>query len=260
MAMGIRKHDEQAREIIEEFYNGPVSQIAVFYGLRGNLRQVFADYRMYQRKAVHVDLGYWNRTEGGKLYGYHKVTVNNRHPTAYFQNKRHPHDRFSKLGLQIKPWRTNGEHILVAGMGPKAADVEGFAPNQWEKDAVAKLRMHTDRPIIYRPKPSWHHPEPIDGTMLSPNNQPLEEVLRKCHAVVSHHSNVCVDALIEGVPVFCVKGVAVTMGLNDISKIEEPLIPDGREQWAADIAYCQWRPDEMKEGLVWRHLKNEGLI
>jgi len=145
-------------------------------------------------------------------------------------------------------------------MGAKAADCEGFATHEWELGAVAAIQQHTDRTIIYRPKPSWRNPEPIDGTIFSPRTQPLMEVLENCHAVVSHHSNVCIDAILEGVPSFCAQGVALPMSRSDLSQIESPIYPDGREQWAADIAYTQWRPDEMRDGLVWRYLKDEGII
>jgi len=260
MAAGIRACGDEAQEIREEFYNGPTAHVAVFYGLRGNCRQAFNDYRNSGRRAVYIDLGYWGRTDGGKLSGYHKIAVNGRHPTAYFQKKQHKEDRFRRFGLSVKPWQKEGKYVLLAGMGAKAADFEGFATHEWELDAVAKIRQFTQRPIIYRPKPSWRNPEPIDGTFFSPRTQPLQDVLRVCHCVVSHHSNVCIDALLEGVPSFCVQGVAVPMSLQDIVRIEDPVYPNGREQWAADIAYTQWRPDEMRQGLAWQYLKGEGLV
>jgi len=260
MAEGIRRCGDQVREIREEFYNGPDFDVAVFYGLYGKLRQAFVDYRRTGKKAVYIDLGYWKRTEGGKLYGYHKIAVNSRHPTAYFQNRPYPEDRFNRLGVKIEPWKKEGRHILVAGMGAKAAEVEGFRPNQWEEAAVREIRRYTDRPIVYRPKPSWNNPTRIEGTIFSGKEQRLEDVLADCHAVVSHHSNVCVDALCSGVPSFCWHGVATALSLKELSLIESPIYPDGREQWAANIAYTQWRPDEMKSGAAWRYLKDEGII
>lgn len=259
MDAGIKLCGDSTHFIAEEFYNGPTKDAAVFYGLHGRLRQAFIEYRR-DRKAVYIDLGYWNRTEGGKLYGYHKISVNGRHPTAYFQHRAYPDDRIRHLGVHIKPWQPGGRHILVAGMGAKAALVEGFKPLEWEMAAVRELSRHTDRPLIYRPKPSWNSEERISGTIFSGKEQRLEEVLKDCHAVVSHHSNVCVDALVEGIPVFCFHGVASVMGLKELSMIENPIYPDGREQWAANIAYTQWRPDEMKTGAAWRYLKDEGIV
>lgn len=261
MCEGVRHCGTQVHEIMEEYYSGVHYDVAIFYGLFGKCRQAFNDYRKAGKKAVYVDLGYWGRTEGGKLYGYHKVSVNDRHPTAYFQNRLHSADRFSRFGLEIKPWRKDGRHILVAGMGIKAASVEGFPDGHaWEHKVVEELRRHTDRTIIYRPKPSWGGATGIPGTVFSPREQRLEEVLRDCWAVVTHHSNVACDALLEGIPVFCEQGVAKPMGHADLAKIETPLYPDWRSQWAWDVAYCQWTPSEMRSGEVWRHLKNEGLV
>jgi hypothetical protein len=248
------------KRISEQFYHGPDSDVAVFYGLFGRLRDAFVEYRRVGKKAIYVDLGYWDRVRGGKLSGYHKVSVNARHPTAYFQNRPFPHDRRRNLGIKIEPWKKGGKHILIAGMGAKAAAVEGFKPNQWEEAAVRELRKHTERDIIYRPKPSWNAPTQIPGTIYSPREQPLEEVLKDCHATVSHHSNVCVDGLVAGIPAFCFHGVASVMGPQDLSKIETPHYPDDREQWADNIAYTQWTPNEMALGMVWRHLLHEGII
>lgn len=260
MSEGINRFGDNSSIIKEEFYCGANKDAAVFYGLYGKLRNAFIDYKRSAKKAVYIDLGYWSRTEGGKLYGYHKISINNRHPTAYFQKRAYPGDRFKRLGLDIKPWNKTGTHILVAGMGAKAADVEGFKPSEWESAAVRELRRFTDRPIIYRPKPSWKHALPIEGSILSPPSQRLDEVLQNCFAVVAHHSNVCVDALLEGIPVFCFHGVASLMGLKEIAKIEAPIYPDGRYEWACNVAYTQWRPDEMKRGEAWRYLRSEGIV
>lgn len=260
MLEGIAACGDRVVEIRDEFYQGPNHPVAVFYGLKGRCAQAFSDYRHHNKPVVYIDLGYWGRVEGGKLYGFHKLAVGARHPTDYFQRVKHTPNRFHHHGLRIKPWQREGRHILVAGMGAKAAAFEGFRPTEWEQKAVDELRKHTDRPIIYRPKPSWHYPEGIEGTLLSTKEQPLADVLQNCHAVVSHHSNVCVDALVEGVPVFCWEGVASVMGLKDLSLIETPVYPDGREQWCADVAWTQWSVAEMRSGAAWRYLKSEGLV
>lgn len=257
---GIRICGDGARHSMEEYYNGPTVDVAAFYGLYGKIREAFTHYRKPPRKAVYVDLGYWKRTEGGKLTGYHKIAVNSRHPTAYFQNRDYPSIRFKMMGVPIKPWNKTGRHILVAGMGAKAADVEGFKPTQWEEAAIREIRRYTDRPIIYRPKPSWRNCTEIEGTIFSGKDQRLEEVLEDCHAVVSHHSNVCVDAILAGIPSFCWHGVATPMSLRELALIESPIYPDGREQWAYNIAWTQWTPAEIKSGAAWRYLKDEGIL
>lgn len=256
MYAGIRAMGHRARLLPETAYQGPEHDVAVFYGYTATLRRVMADYRASGRKAVYIDLGYWGR-EGQR--GYHKVVVNARHPTEYFQNRKHDDSRLGRFGLSPKRWR-EGRHILLAGMGDKAAGAEGFRVEAFERDAIAALRHVTDRPIIYRPKPSWLMAQPIDGTIYSPKSHDLNAIMAGAHAVVTHHSNVAVEGLIAGVPAFCWKGVATPLALQDLARIEVPLYPDGREQWAADVAWTQWSIDEMDRGLAWRYLKDEGLV
>jgi hypothetical protein len=233
----------------------------VFYGLEGHLPALFAD-ALERSTVVCVDLGYWNRREGGRYLGYHKVVVNARHPTAYYRKPAHPPDRLKRLGLKIEPWKRpnpNGA-ILLAGMGAKGAAAEGYYPQQWERAAVDALKAVTDRPIWYRPKPNDPLAAPIPGTSYAGKDRPLEADLAGAWAVVTHHSNVAVDALLAGIPVFCFGGVARDMGLQDFRLIEAPIYPDGRDQWAADVAYTQWTVPEMQSGACWAHLKQEGLV
>lgn len=238
---------------------------AVFYGLEGNCRQILTDYSKFGT-AVYVDLGYWGRREGGRWAGFHKVTLNGRHPTSYFQVRKHPPDRLARFHVEPKPWRAAGSHILLAGMGDKGAWAEGFRPEEWERAALTELRKFTDRPIVYRPKPSWKTAKPIAGTLYSPHNRPVEADLAGCWAVVTHHSNVAVDALVAGVPTFCWGGVAEPLSSKNLAEIERPYYPgresgeNDRAQWMADIAYTQWNIAEMRQGLPWRHLKAERLI
>lgn len=259
MAAGIRVCKDQAIMRPATTYKGKVEfDAAVFYGLGSTLPRVFADYRRKGR-AVYIDLGYWERKKKTRHDGNHKVVLNNRHPTAYFQDTKHSPARFDRLNLTIEPWREEGDHILVAGMSAKAAYAEGITPNSWERRTIAKLRTLTKRPIIYRPKPNWQRAVPIAGSTFD-KETPLHEALRGCHAVVTHHSNVAVDALLAGVPVFCEEGAASVMSPDGLASIERPLMPVGRKQFFADLAYCQWSVAEMANGRCWAHLVREGLI
>lgn len=238
-------------------YVGVEADVAVFYG---TLLRPMKDYIAARKHYVYVDLGYWGRLADGKFSGYHKVSVDARHPTAYFQRVAHDEKRISVFKkLKLKPWRKAGNHILLAGMSAKACAAEGFRPEQWENDIVSLIRRFTDRPIIYRPKPNWPDYSELKDCYLNPSTE-LAAVLMSCHAVVAHHSNVAVDGIVSGVPAFCWRGVAKPQALQDIALIESPLMQEDREQWMRDISYCQWSVNEMIDGKPWRHLKSEGLV
>lgn len=239
-------------------YSGVDSEIAIFYGLADGLYRVFNDYKR-EGKAVYVDLGYWGRRSKSKFDGYHKIVVNSRHPTEYFQKRNYSSDRFDRFELKIEPWREKGHNILLAGMSGKAAHAEGFKPEEWEKEIVWQLRRYTDRPIHYRPKPNWPAAKQLVGTAIQRSSD-LSFAFVDCHAVVTHHSNVAVDAILAGIPAFCWEGVASVMSSQEPSAIDNPIMPEDRYQWASNIAWCQWTVDEMRNGLPWRHMFDEGII
>lgn len=258
MARGIRAAGDKPVIKPATLYR-PNDGVMVFYGLMGPLAKAIRRQQAAGGTAVYVDLGYWGRRRGGRWSGFHKVAVNSRHPTEYFQKRQHDERRFRALGVSLDEWK-EGRHILVAGMGDKGSIAEGFRPGQWECEAIEALKKVTDRPIIYRPKPSWKGAKPIEGTIFSHPKQRIEDVLADCHAVVTHHSNVAVDGLMMGVPAFCFEGVASTLALSDLSQIEHPERPDARFQWACDVAHCQFSVEEMTTGIAWTQLKHEGLL
>lgn len=258
MHLGIRRHNDFVLRLFEDEYTGAGDEWAVFYGLDGNLKRIFEDYSKIGR-AIYVDLGYWSRLAGGKLAGFHKIVLNDRHPQGYYRRSS-PADRFAAHDVKIAPWKTDGKHIVLAGMGDKAARFEGFVPENWERGVIEQLQQVTNRRIVYRPKPSWKHAKPLPGTDYAHPSLPIENVLKGAWAVVTHHSNVAVDAILAGIPAFCWEGVAREMSLQDLSRIEQPFYPEGRAQWAADIAYCQWSVAEIEQGLPWGYLRREGLV
>lgn len=263
MAAGLARLGVQAFTQDERRFRGELeADVAVFYGLQGNTPALFDLYsKTPGHAAMYIDLGYWGRREGGRFTGYHKIAINDRHPTRYLMDLPMPPDRFSRFGVQIEPWAAKGPTILLAGMGDKGAIAEGYAPEEFERWAIAEIRKYTDRPIVYRPKPSWKDAKPIPGVGWSPRTVPIETELRQAWAVVTHHSNVGVDAAIAGVPVFTVAGVAKYLSMPSLAAIDSVYAsPFDRHQWAANLAYTQWSIDEMRAGLPWKHALEHGLI
>ena len=139
---------------MDNYYRQPIGDIAAFYGYQKSFPRIMADYIAAGKTVVFVDLGYWGRRLGGRYNGYHKVTINSRNPDKYLMERNRDASRISLLGIKALPWRTDGDFIIVAGMSDKSANSYGMKPEEWERWAVAELRKHTKRPIIYRPKPS----------------------------------------------------------------------------------------------------------
>lgn len=238
----------------------PAPNLAVFYGFEQKTPEIMENYKRQGKNVLFIDLGYWARRYNGRWDGFHKITLNSRHPNDYFE-------KFKKIPIRshaapwipkVKPWKKNGRHIIVAGMSEKAARNVGLKPEQWERETINKLRKLTDREIYYRPKPSWPGAKPIQGTKY--DRGPLAQSLKNCHAVVSRHSNVSVDAILEGIPSFCIDGAAKPMSCQNLNCIEQPLYPEERELWRNSISWCQFDASEMVSGDFIKFFDRMGLI
>lgn len=240
----------------EEAHLVPKADLFMAYGWVN--RPMFEAYRRAGLDFVYIDLGYWARKRARSDYGgLHKVVVNGRHATSYFRDRPRPHDRLEQAPT-IQPWR-QGNRIILAGLSAKGAVGSGMRPLAWEHEMIAAIRKVSRRPITYRPKPSWRDARPIEGTTFSPGEQPIEEVLRGAHALVTLHSNAALDALAAGVPVHAVEGLSSVMS-TPIEEIETPHRPSDREQFFADVSYCHWTRQEISNGIVFDIFRSEGLL
>lgn len=245
MRDGFRKHGVQADVITRGL--GVVADIAVAYGW--NHAPVFTRYKQAGLPYLYFDLGYWCRVPRKQAReGYHRLAVSDWCSSKSMLSGR-PQDRFCSLGISVKPWRDKSGSILITGMSGKAAQTHGFRPGQWERDTERLISRLTDMRITHRAKPSkrWRNPESIEDTFS------------RTHMLVTHHSNTAVDALVNGIPYYCVKGVARRLSTFELTSeiIESPpcVNDQDRIQLLYDIAYCQWMPGEMRSGETWEYVK-----
>jgi hypothetical protein len=218
--------------------------------------QIFNRYRKAGGHYLYVDLGYWHRKPGGKQFaGYHKVSLDGWCPLQTML-RNCPADRFNVLNVPVKSMGTSGRHVVVAGMSAKSASDHGLGAESWERRAIATIKSASPRfasNIIYRPKPSWKKSRRIEGAGICDINKPIDDVLEGAHMLVTHHSNAAIDALVNGVPIYCEKGVGSVLSTARLEDVETPRIPTDSERMALlhDIAYTQFTPMEMRDGVVW---------
>lgn len=253
---GLEKAGHPTQIRLHNEYICPESDIAVFYGYFDNGLKIMEEYK----KAIYIDLGYFPCPgKDSRFTWYHKVSVNSRHPIEYFQRVKHPDDRFKRLDLEIKPWQM-GENILLTGMSGKGARAEGYGPSQWEDKTSELMFKNTSREIIYRPKPNWLLSRPVNKANYANVKTPLKEALVNLHALVAHHSNCAIEALIKGIPTFVLGGCAKPLSSQNFANIDNPYYPEDRYQWASDLAYTQFTTEELASRLPWDILCEEGVI
>lgn len=257
-AQGLARHNLNLGVLHADNYSGVQADVAVFYGLAGNLKQLMRDYLAAGKTTIFFDLGYWGRHDTGRYTGYHRVVVNGLH--TQLNGRRYPRTRLSQFGIEIFPGSSKGDCIILAGQSEKAAWVYDLQPEEWERQAIEVLRRQTEMPIYYHPKNSWRDAKPIEETIYWPG--PIDELLSRAWALVTHHSNSSLAALASGVPVFMADGIALKCAQRDLNRINEPYRPSMEEveNLLAGAACWQWRVDEISRGGLWEFLKSEGVV
>lgn len=235
--------DGAKAKIIEKAHKPRNDGKAVFvYGvMRGN-NQLLHSCRKNKRTWYLCDNGY---LRSGHFKGYYRITKN-----AFLCSGEGEGDfeRLDRLNVELWPWRKTGSCVLVCVPPPLYCWAWKFDAWKWTERVTQEIRAATDRPIRFSYKPGLD-----DRAKGLP---PLEDQLSDAWAVVTHDSNVAIDALIYGVPVFVTgKTPARRCGLSDLSRIESPLYSEERREMLAVLAANQWTLAEFRDGTAWRALQ-----
>lgn len=154
-------------------------------------------------------------------------------------------ERWDALGVDLKPWRADGDHILVCPNRPFGRPGYAMAGN-WAEDVAARLRAITKRPVRIRPHPG-----------NDPARKPLAEDLAGAWACVIWSSSAGVQALVAGIPVICEAPAWIVhraalgyCAVDDVARPSRgPRLPQLRR-----LAWAQWHVDEIATGEPFRHL------
>jgi hypothetical protein len=149
-------------------------------------------------------------------------------------------ERWNALGVELKPWRTEGKYILVAAN--RSFGMRGFAmPADWAERTADALRKTTKRDVRVRLHPGNGRPA-----------VPLEHDLANAHCVVIWSSSVGVKALIEGIPVVCAAPWWICKrASHDDFAVAGGYMSDfdeSREQAMHALAWAQWTTAEIASG------------
>lgn len=188
----------------------------------------------------YVDNGYIDPAKGQKQ-GYYRLTYRGFDPILL---EGPPKARILRRKALLAPWRGEGREIVIALPGATYGALAGLSMPDWIDGIRARVEAVTDRPIIIREKPPF-----------GKGGVPIEKALATAHALVTHSSNVAVDAVMLGVPVFVEpSSPAAPVGNLDLADIERPRRPD-REQWFASLVAQQYSTDEMRSGFAWEMME-----
>lgn len=208
---------------------------------------------------LFFDKGY-NRKWNVKNPEWWRVAVNHHQPTRYLHLLSFDNKRARQQGWKAKPWRESGTHILLAGASAKYHQMYGLPdPTAWAEDVIQAVKQLSDRPIIYRPKPSWKEAKAVDGAEFKGRaSYNIYDDLKGAHAMITHGSGACLEALLAGVPAVVLgPGITSTISSMSLDEIETPQLgaEQDRNRLLANLAHCQWSLDEIRKGLIWQSLR-----
>lgn len=221
--------------------------------LRGILKdKIMKNCWRDQRDFYYVDTGYFGNEKtphnpNGWKY-WHRIVKND---LQHGEIVPRPADRFQRFNKKFKPWKKTGRKILVAAPDEKPCKFYGIDKEQWVKETVETIQQHTDRPVVVRERAKLR----IDRIATDTLERALDDDV---FALVTFNSVAAAESVFHGIPVFTMApcNAASPVGLQDLSRIEEPYYPDSDKlfAWGCHLAYGQFSYNEMKDGSVWRIL------
>ena len=197
------------------------------------------------RDFYYIDTGYFGN-EKTKLY--HRIVKNGLQFNLPIWGAC-PDDRFMATSTQIRK-KTPGRNILLCPPSQKALNYWDVNLETWILQTTETIKQYTDRPIVIREKAN---------RQIRTNDDTMEMALsRDVHCLVTYNSIAAVEALILGKPVFTMgPNAAGPLANKELSRIEKPLMPviDRVRELCCNLAYGQFTPAEMIDGIAWRLLQ-----
>ena len=249
-------------QVMDHYDNYDVAVIwsVLWHGRMAKNKQVWDINRQLGKPVIVLEVG------GIKRGTTWKVGLNGINRTAYFGEQDNDRTRADSLGLGCKPWRSNGNFILICGQHDKSLQWQDMpSMSNWFMQTYREIRKHTDRPIVFRPHPRCRLPHIELGLKHVYRQEPrhvtntyddFDMQFDNIWATISHSSNPGIHSIISGVPSFVSNSSLAYDVANDIDflhDIESPVMPD-RQQWLNDYAHTEWTVEEIAQGLPLKNL------
>ena len=227
----------------------------LFHGRMGGNRAIWERNVKESKPTIVLEVGGIRR---GSTW---KVGLNGINRDAFFGNGNNNSDRAEQLGLKLKPWKYDGEYILLCGQHDKSLQWQGMpSMSQWVVDTIQTIRNNSKRPILFRPHPRCPLPAIEHEFKDVRRQQPIHVKdtyddfdlgFNNVWATISYSSNPGIHSVIEGVPAFVGTSSLAYDAADDIDflhNIENPLYGD-RTQWLNDYAWTEFTLEEISQGI-----------
>jgi hypothetical protein len=217
---------------------------------------------------IIVDSNLFNYKDKNHPIHYSRYSIDGVFPTTgnYFRDNPDPNrwQQISRdLNIQLKDWRTNGNHILICTQRNGGWSMKGLNVSQWLEKTVDEIKKYSNRPIVVRGHPgdkaAATYLKSKPGRYTVSANEHILQDFANAWSVVTYNSTPAVAASIEGIPAFITDPVpqtsqAYSVANYTLSTIENPELKD-RQLWIEKLAMCHWNFSELSNGSAWNHFK-----
>lgn len=193
-----------------------------------------------------IDTGYTNFLNGKKKI-WHRLTRNHIH--HHFNAADVPVDRLGNFEKFPKPWRQDGEKILVIEPGLFSANIFKVDIKTWRDTITKQIREHSDKPIVFREKIPRKSRAELYEHLLDEDY----------YCVININSNASIESVWSGIPIITLdKHITNPISRNSISDINNLLRPN-IANWIAMLSYSQFTRDELVDGTAMKILRTYHL-
>jgi hypothetical protein len=221
------------------------------------------------KRSLIVDSNLFLYADPNNTKTYLRYSFDGVFPTTgfYFDRDIDP-TRWSKisrdLNISLKPWRTQGDHILICLQRHGGWSMGGLSVQTWLDQTITQIRQYSGkRQIVVRTHPGDKKIKSIlkiygNGVRLSVNERLVDD-LRNAWATVVYNSSPSIASIIEGIPAFVTdpnpqRSQSYKVANTDLSRLENPEMLD-RQQWIERISMCHWNFEELRSGNAWNFFK-----
>lgn len=222
----------------------------LWHGRMMSNQQVYQHYRDQGRPVIIIDVGALYR---GSTW---KIAVNHVNAQGHYGHHQDlDWDRPRRLGISLGHTMPGNPAVLITLQHWASLQVTNLQGQEsWITQQIARVRAHTDRPIVVRPHPRSPMPmrEKSPGvTVESPariaNSYDDFDLRFDYQALINHNSGPGIQAAIKGCPVI-VDSTSLAHPISiDHSDIEHRPVRD-REQWLVEICHTEYTLQEIGQG------------
>ncbi len=219
-------------------------------------------------RSLIVDSNLFLYADPGNTKSYLRYSYDGVFPTTgFYFDKDVDSTRWQKLsanlGISLKPYRSQGNHILICLQRNGGWSMRGLDVLAWLDSTIKQIQAYSNRHIVVRAHPGDKKIRAVlkikyKNTSLSTKERLVDD-LQNAWATVVYNSSPSVASLIEGIPTFLTDPQpehSQTFGIanTDLRQIENPLMPE-RQQWIERLAMCHWNFNELKSGEAWQFFR-----